>query len=488
MGVRPMRILVGHVYHESNTFSPRKTRLEDFECYEGNAMLSLLPGVDVLEAAGAEIIPTLYAARWSSGTVEEAAFRTFEAKLAQAVRRETGALDGIFLSLHGGMTVEGVGSGEYSLLQTVRELAGPDVPIAISLDMHANNRLGLESFVNVMTGYHTAPHTDAAETQRKAARGLLRLIHTGERPHPQLLRAPMLLVGERALSADEPLKTIYARCKALEADERILAATMFVGMAWGDTPHTAVTIAVTPSAARHAAFARQEAEWIAAYIYAHRDECPYAHPSYLPEEAVRKALESRNAPLYLSDSGDNPTAGGMGDSTVLLRLMAKEAPRKRVLFAPLLDTERVRELKRREPGETLPIRIGSGREPYCAPVPMMVTLLGWGDVYSRHGESTAKAAEYVLARCGTIDVILVDAQMAFTGMECFASVGIRIEDYDVVVLKMGYMFKEISAPCRENIMAFTPGYTPLLITAEQYRHLPRPIWPLDDVEKEGIQQ
>lgn len=480
-----MRILVGHVYHESNTFSPQKTRLEDFEVYEGDAMLSLLPGVDVLRAAGAEAIPLIYAARWSSGTVEEAAFRAFESKIAQAIRREVGALDGVYLSLHGGMTVEGVGSGEYRLLKTVRELVGPDLPIAVSLDMHANNQSGLEALVNVMTGYHTAPHTDAAETQRKAARGLLRLIRTGGKVHPALLRAPMLLVGERALTADEPLKTVYARCKALEADGRILAATMFVGMAWGDTPNTTVTAAVTPSAAEHAAFARREAEWIVGYMDAHRDECRYAHPSYMPREAVRKALESANAPLYLSDSGDNPTAGGMGDSTVLLGLMAEEAPKKRVLFAPLFDARRVRELQRHQPGETLSIQIGSNREPYCAPVSLTVTIVGFGDVISRHGESIGKAAEYALLRSGAIDIVLVDAQTAFTGMECFESAGVAIEDYGVVVLKMGYMFKEISAPCRENIMAFTPGYTPLLITAEQYHHLPRPIWPLDNEEKEG---
>ena len=52
-----------------------------------------------------------------------------------------------------------------------------------------------------------------------------------------------------------------------------------------------------------------------------RDTCPYAHPSYAPQEAVEKALCSANSPLLLSDSGDNPTAGGIGCNTVLLRLL-----------------------------------------------------------------------------------------------------------------------------------------------------------------------
>lgn len=475
-----MRVLAAHVYHESNTFCLDKTRLEDFEIREGDAMLPILPGVDVLQAAGIEVVSSIYAQRWSSGTVEERALLCFEAKIVEALKWEAGKLDGIFLSLHGGMTVENAGSGEYHLLRCIRDVVGEELPIAVSLDMHANLQDGLGDMCNVLTGYHTAPHTDAAETQRKAAAGLVKLLESRQLPHPQVVRLPMLLVGERALSKDEPLRTIYARCKALEADDRILAATLFVGMAWGDTPNTTVTVAVSPAAPEHTGYALAQARELAQIMFSRRDECPYAHPSYMPEEAVRRALESPNAPLYLSDSGDNPTAGGVGDSTLLLRLMLEKNPAKRILFAPIFDGATYRAICGEKAGKKLHLRLGSGREPYCEAVEMDTELIHVRPVQAWHGSTLEPVANSALLRCGNIDVVLTDAQMAFTGPECFESAGVRVEDYGVVVLKMGYMFAEIAAPCRENIMAFTPGCTPLLITADQYCHLPRPIWPLDE--------
>ena len=475
-----MRIAVAHLYHESNTFCLEKTRLEDFEHLTGPAMLPCLPGVDILQEAGAEVIPTIYAQRWSSGTVEKQAFLTFEREILAVLAREKVKLDGVYLSLHGGMTVEDIGSGEYRLLKDIRAEVGDEVPIAVSMDMHANMHPGIEKLANVITGYHTAPHTDAEETQRKAARALLRLIASGERPHPVMVGLPMLLVGERALSRDEPFRTIYGRCDALEHDPRLLAATMFVGMAWSDTPHTAASVLVSPATPGEEAFARSEAEQMARWLFDKRDTCPYAHPSYLPEEAVRRALESRSAPLYLSDSGDNPTAGGVGDSTVLLRLMLAQATDKRILFAPLVDAEGWAAAVRHVDGETVEMAIGSGRNRDCAPVRLQATVLRRGDAMALHGLTVSKAADYVLLRHGRVDIVLVNRQMSFTGPECFASAGVDISDYDIVVLKMGYMFAEIAGPCRENIMALTPGCTPLLITADQYHHLSRPIWPLDE--------
>ena len=126
-----MRVLAAHVYHESNTFCLEKTRLEDFECREEVEMLSILPGVDVLQEAGIEVIPSIYAQRWSSGTVEVRALLHFEDRILHVLRQWEGQLDGIFLSLHGGMTVETLGSGEFHLLSVIRAEVGEKLPIAV---------------------------------------------------------------------------------------------------------------------------------------------------------------------------------------------------------------------------------------------------------------------------------------------------------------------------------------------------------------------
>ncbi len=474
-----MRVLVGHIYHESNTFCPEMTRLNQFECFTGDDVKRFLPGADVLEAAGAEVIGTVYAQRWSSGTVEKAAFGHFLRLLIEKAREEKDRLDGVFLSLHGGMTVEEIGSGEYAVLEALRKEIGYGIPVAVSMDMHANQKDGIERFANVITGYHTAPHTDAEETQRKAARALLRLMESGRRPHPQIVRLPMLLVGERALSKDEPFRTLFARCKALEADGRVLAATVFVGMAWSDTPHTAASVCVSPSAPEYAPFALDEARALAKALFDRREECPWAHPAFEPEEAVRRALSGRLPPLFLSDSGDNPTAGGTGESTVLLRLILRAAPEKKVLFAPIVDPEGFARASRMPEGALFPITVGSRRENWCESVTLDAFLLRVCEIVSLHGGSTVSLGKAAVLRSGNIELVLAERQMSFTGPECFASAGLDVSGYDVVVLKMGYVFAEIAHLCRENLMALTPGITPLMVTPEQYRHLTRPIWPLD---------
>ena len=481
-----MRILVGHIYHESNTFCPEMTRLDQFECFTGDRVPECVAGADVLRAAGAEVIPSVYAQRWSSGTVEKAAFDTFLGLLLEAARRERGRLDGVFLSLHGGMTVQDTGSGEYRILEALRREIGYDIPVAVSMDMHANLQPGIGRFANVLTGYHTAPHTDEEETQRKAARALLRLIRSGERVTPQFAHLPMLLVGERALSKDEPFRTLYAACEALEKDERILAATVFIGMAWSDTPNTAASVCVTPSAPEHAPFALEKARELGKTLFDRREECPYAHPAFEPDEAVRRALASPRAPVYLSDSGDNPTAGGVGDSTELLRLFAEDGSSRRVLFAPILDAAAYARAASKAEGEKFSLSVGTGREAWCRPITLEAEMIRRREILAPHGRSVAHVADAALIRCGSLDVALVDRQMAFTCMECFSCLEISPGDYDIVVLKMGYMFAEISSPCRENLMALTPGSTPLKITPEQYHRLKRPIWPLDEDVRLGF--
>ena len=473
-----MRVAVAHLYHESNTFCREKTRFEDFELLEGEAMLPCLPGVELLQEAGVQVIPTLYAQKWSSGTVEAGAFLRFESMILEKLSAEE-PLDGLYLSLHGAMTVEEIGSGELHLLTRIREALGDDLPVAVSMDMHANLPEGLEKLVHVITGYHTAPHTDAEETQRKAVRALLKLLADGKTVHPERVTLPMLLVGERALSRDEPLRSIYAHCESLEKDPRFLAATLFVGMAWSDTPHSRCSVLVTPSSEQWAEMAKQEALGMARFLFEHRDECPYAHPAFPAPEAVRRALGSTNAPLYLSDSGDNPTAGGTGDTTGLLRAFMRLDPAKRILFAPLVDDVHFREIAQTPEGAECVCAIGSGRNGDCTPAEGRFVLVKRGEVLSLHGATLSRAADYCLLRWHRVDVILVSQSMAMTGMECFESVGIDLTDYDVVVLKMGYMYAEIAGPCRENILALTPGNTPLEITAGQYHHLTRPIWPLD---------
>ena len=175
-----MRIVVGGIGHESNTFSPLLTGIEDFRVIEGDKLLKE-ESSKFLISEGAEVIPTLIAKAIPSGVVKKDTYMKLKERLLRGIS-EAGKINGVCLHLHGAMLVEEIGDGESDLVKDVRKMVGEDVLTSVSLDLHANVHPNLLEAVNIITAYRTAPHTDVKETRMRAARLLMESLKKGMRP------------------------------------------------------------------------------------------------------------------------------------------------------------------------------------------------------------------------------------------------------------------------------------------------------------------
>src|SRR5690625_4504333 len=154
-----MKILVGCLYHETNTFNPFPTNTSDFVLHEGEEAAKRVASTEVFRNFGADVIPSIYATGLSSGIVKKETYRYFADKILD-VLKENRDIDGMWFHLHGAMVVEEVGSGELALLKEIRELVGYEIPISLTLDIHANISEEMQMYVNIVRAYRTVPHVD----------------------------------------------------------------------------------------------------------------------------------------------------------------------------------------------------------------------------------------------------------------------------------------------------------------------------------------
>ena len=200
-----MKIAAGMFYHEANSFNPDLVQKEDFVYCEGEEVIKRLYASEVFQRENAEIVPLIYAATLPNGIVDKDAY-TYYADRILSILSENKDVDGVFLHLHGSMEVNELGSGEYHLVKSVRDLLGDDVIIGLCLDAHANTDPRLPALVNAMRNYRTVPHQDQDVTEKAVAEHMVDCIKNHKKTIPQFVRLPMPFIlrrcwGGMALSA-----------------------------------------------------------------------------------------------------------------------------------------------------------------------------------------------------------------------------------------------------------------------------------------------
>lgn len=329
-----MRIVAGVMHHETDTLSPLRTNEKDFEIVKGKAVLDkIAAAASYFREAGVEVIPTIYANALPSGLVEDSTYLEFREQILKVISKEKGRIDGIWFYLHGSMGVEGRGSAEADLLTEVRKIVGREVPIAVALDLHANMTETLVKEANVICGYRTAPHIDQEATQLKTAKLLVKSMQAKLLPVSVMVRPPMILTGDMATTTIEPGKTLIKELEVTEKREGILCATLFIGHPWMDVPNVGTSVVVVSE--KDAEAARQEAKRIAKRFWDVRKEFHFEEETAEPEEAIERAMENKEYPVFVTDAGDNTTAGAPGDSAGLLKiLLSKDANKSQPADSP----------------------------------------------------------------------------------------------------------------------------------------------------------
>lgn len=324
-----MRIAVAGFLHESNTFAAQPTRLQDFPIYPGSDLVEHFRGtyheiagyLAGAEELGFSVHPLVAVEATPAGPVTREAYEEITGRIVRGLG-EAPSLDGVLLALHGAMVAEGFPHADVETVRRVRQAVGPDLPIAVTHDYHANVSPELAGLADVLVVYKTNPHVDQLERGLQAARILAATARGEVRPVVAVAKPEVLFNIYFHNTSRPPMQPLMQAAVALESVPGILAGSIAAGYQYADVP--AMGPAVVVVADGDAELARRQADALAGRFWAGREELRLSVPG--PAEAVRQALAADRFPVTLLDFGDNIGGGSAGDSTFLLEeLLAQGA-------------------------------------------------------------------------------------------------------------------------------------------------------------------
>lgn len=483
------RVLVGAMNHESNSFNPITAGRDDFLVLRGEQVLArrkpndTLTGIlDTLEAAGCQPVPTVFASAVPNGLVDSgfcAALRQEILSMAEKAKQE-GPIDAVTFALHGSMTDSAWQEADGPLLEGLRALF-PDVPIFIALDMHATMTEKMHRNADGFVGYKCAPHTDQTETGVHAARMTLAALKEGVQAASAWVKVPILIAGEQSSTTVQPMLDLIAALRETEKRPGVLAASYLMGFPWCDNPDSGVSVYVT---AESQSIAQAEALRLARLIWDTRSRFCFQTETYGEQQVLDTAFEAirqgEPAPIYLSDSGDNPTAGSSSDCVGFLKRLLDD-PRTAALPSPALfggvyDPQATLACKNRV-GQKVRLTFGAAFDrtttaPITATGTVMAYLEGWD-------KFPGNKSDIALFRTGNVDIVLAQRHIGYTSPAVFADLGRDPANAQLVVCKLGYLTAAQAAVAKRSIMALSKGSTNEDLATLPYEKTPRPIFPLD---------
>jgi microcystin degradation protein MlrC len=486
-----MRIAVGELKQETNSFVPFTTTLKTFEeqyLYRGSEMLAAFAGarleipgaLDALREAGATAVPLLATMAMASGVVERASFEILLGEMLERLR-DAGPVDGVFLSLHGAMILEDEPDAEAEIVRRVRGVV-PGTPITVSLDLHGHITAAMLQPDVAYIGYLEFPHIDMYETGHRAARLLIDWIKGEVHPVMALSKRHMVVSPDSARTTAPPLSDIVAAGRAMEAAGDVLHVSLFPVQPWIDTPDLGFAALVCADGDRAAA--QRAADMLAKMAWDRRAEF---EPDVTPlDEAIRIGLSSEGLTV-VSDAGDTPSGGGAADSTaVLAALLHAGADRSgRTTICTICDADAAAQAARAGVGVTVTLAVGHKRSGLGDPL----TVTGKVKVISDGSYTlTGPGANGMAGEMGlTVVLAIGDIRLNLRSIPHFewdlgihTSVGLDPTRAALVFVRSPAHFRaSYTAIARRIFIADTPGPTCVNMRRIPFTKVMRPLYPLD---------
>lgn len=483
-----MHLIAGGIMHETHTFSAEPTPIGEFTVLRGEECNTLAGSnhsmggvVDACRELGARLSHTYFAQATSTGPVTRKLFDEMVGELLQRIERALPA-DGIVLTQHGAMVAEGHLEADAEIVRRVRELVGPDLPIAVTLDFHANIGQSLVDAATIVVGYDTYPHIDLSERAQEATYLLARTIRGEIDPQMALVKPPLLPVPQAQFTEQHPFRTIFDRAFAMERDGSALSITVAGGFAYADAPASGVGMLVTTDG--NAETARAMAGELAELAWSLREDMRVTNTP--PDEAVAEAIAHPEGPVILVDVGDNIGGGTPGDGTVLLQELLRQRVRDAVMV--IADAEAVQDAFAAGVGGTVETCVGGKADDrHGAPVLVegRVRLLSDGHWVHEGPENAGVAAEpgpTAVVEVDGVTLVLNSRKIAPGDQQQLKSVGIDPLRQKVIVVKAAVRWRGgFGAIAKHAIHVGTPGLGDVDLTRFEFRHLTRPIYPLDPI-------
>jgi len=446
------RIGIGGIHIECSTFTAHRTGDDDFTVRHGPFAFA---------RGDATWVPLVHARAVPGGPVHPATYHRLKAELIDRIHAAA-PLDGVVLDIHGAMHVPGYDDVETDLAAAVRRAAGPSCLISAATDLHGSVTASLVREVDLITAHRLAPHEDEEQTRERAARVLLDCLRRGVRPVRAWVRVPVLLPGEKTSTRDEPARGLWGSLASVEQVPGVLDAAVWVGYAWADEPRSSAAVVVT---GEDESVVRAQAERLAQRFWAARAEFAFAGPTGTADEAIEAAARATERPFVISDSGDNPTAGGAGDVPYLLDRLLRRDSFRSAIYAAITDPAAVRACT--SVGSEVEVSLGGRLDPR------------YGDPLRVTGRVLALVDDDAVLACGGVRVIVTSRRKPFHRIADFTRLGLDPTTADLVVVKIGYLEPELHALARGWMIALTPGAVDQDLVRLGHRRLTRPLYPFD---------
>jgi microcystin degradation protein MlrC len=468
------RIAVGGFHHETNCFVEPKTDFAYFA--EHRDRPPLVRGPEVLEwltntsfalsgflsdmGDAHEYVPLVWTSGGAGGMVTRDAFERIAGEMVGMLSRQM-PVDAIYLDLHGAGVTEDFEDLEGELLRRIRACVGPNVPIVISLDYHANVTQQMVELTDGLVGYWTYPHVDRIETGRRAARVMNMIFEHGQPRGRALRRLPFLIPLNSQCTMVEPSKGVIERSAQLERGDQVLNVSYLAGFPPADLEECGPAVIVH---AYTQAKADELADELAGEIEA--KERSFAAPLLDPDEAVQEAMriaQTASRPVVIADTQDNPGAGGTGDTTGMLAALVRNNAQGAVLGI-FYDAAAAAAAHKAGEGAEIEIALGgkygpAGSEPYRAK--FKVAKLGDGKMRTTGpcvGGRNIDLGPMALLQIGGVSVVVSSKRMQAHDQAPFRHLGAEPKDQNILVLKSTVHFRADFEPIAEKVLvAVAPG-------------------------------
>jgi microcystin degradation protein MlrC len=493
MGAASPRIIVAGMQYELNSFAAGTgdlSRFRQFRLAEGEDMWSIA-GDDELEGAlevasrrNLDLVPIVLGFGGAGPVLTDETHRWFRDRILAGVERSLGRLDAIYLPLHGAMASESVDDTEGDLIAAIRDLTGPDLPIAATFDLHGNFTSAMADGLDIAIGFKTCPHVDYVETGKAAVELLADTLEGSAAPRLVHRKLRMMTPAEGHDTTHGPMRPLMEAVRRLELEPGVLSATIQAPQPWMDVPETGWSVIVIADGEDNVGAATAVADELGQRCWDAR-EAFLVQRTPLDEALDRVAANvAVHGPIVMTDASDAPSAGSYGDSSVVVEALVARSPMAGPVMATLTDPAATARCFEAGVGATVDLEVGGAFQPaFFHPIAIRASVLR---LYDEPYRSTLPPGmldpgrRAVVEIDGWLTVVLAERQMSTLDTKGYEASGLDPSGAQAVLVKSAGQFRGFyTEMAREIIELDTPGPVNGVLTALPFTRIDRPLWPFD---------
>ncbi len=460
-----MKLFTASLSTETNTFSPIPTGLKSFAITRKGDYSTYPPFADspvafwkkMATERGWQTVESVIAAAEPAGRTLKFVYEQYRDEILADLRAAL-PVDLVLLDLHGAMVADGYDDCEGDLIDGVRRIVGPNIPIGVELDLHCHITPLMVDQATVIIAYKEYPHTDVFDRA-------VELFNITADAAVGKVKPTMATFDCRMISlyypTQEPAKSFVERMKQLEKESGVLSVSLGHGFPWGDVAEVGTkTLVVTDNDPTKAQALATE---LGRDFYAMRDRVtPKFHTI---DSGLDAALAVAGSPVVIADVSDNPGGGAPGDSTFVLQRMLERGITNAAVGC-IYDPIAVALAFEAGVGAHFELRLGGkmGRMSGQA-LDLMVTVTALKPQAIQHfgtapNEMIMPLGDSVAVHTAGIDIVLYSNRTQTFSPEVFTNVGIDPASRRILVVKSTQHFYARFAPIASQVIYVSaPGTT-----------------------------